>query len=107
MLKPTRVTLGENATFNCRFPGADAAIEWKVDNVSLSKQIDINISDHIKPNVSGDIHILTIKALESYNGTIVKCLARSVSNRCREKVESDSVNLLLQGNFNTMLCMAQ
>ena len=81
----------------------DATIEWKVNNVSLSEQADIiNISNQIKPNVSGDIHILTIMALTRYNGTTVKCLARLVSNQCREEVESNSVNLLIQGNFIIM-----
>ena len=92
-----RVILGENATFLCQFPGTDAAIEWKINNVSLREQTDVNIHTQIKPNVSGDIHALTITALESYNGTTIKCSARLASGQCHE-VESSTVNLLIQGD---------
>ena len=65
-MKPrnSRVILGENATFLCQFPGTDAAIEWKINNVSLREQTDVNVHTQIKPNVSGDIHVLTITTLE-------------------------------------------
>ena len=98
-MKPSnsRVILGENATFHCQFPGADA-IEWKVNNVSLSEQTDVYISNQIKQNnISGDVHILTITALKLYNGTTVKCLA----NHCQQEVESPTVNLLIQGTLTS------
>ena len=100
LMKPnnSRVILGDNATFSCQFPGMDV-IEWKVNNVSLSEYTDVNINDQIRQNASGSVHTLTILALESYNETTVKCSARLLPSKCRsqQKVESDTVNLLIQG----------
>ena len=66
----------------------------------------MNISDQIKWNMSGDIHILTIMALKPYNGTTVKCLARLSSNHCQQGVvDSPTVNLLIQGTLTTTSCI--
>jgi diphthamide biosynthesis methyltransferase len=100
-MKPSnsRVVLGDNATFYCQFPGTDVSIEWKVNNVSLSEYMDVNINNQIRQNASGSVHTLTILALKSYNETTVKCSARILPSEChrRQEVESDTVNLLIQG----------
>ena len=102
-MKPSnsRVVLGDIATFYCQFPGMDV-IEWKVNNVSLSEYtLDVNINDQIRQNASGNVHSLSILALESYNETTVKCSARLPPHKCqcRQEVESDTVNLLIQGRY--------
>lgn len=99
-MKPhnSRVILGDNATFQCQFPGADA-IEWKINNVSISEYTDVNINDQTRQNASGNVHTLSILAIESYNETTIKCSARLAPSKCRhQEVESDTVNLLIQGD---------
>ena len=106
MLKPSsaRVTLGENALFQCQSPGADN-IEWTINGIPLDEQTDISIDDiGNEVSRSSNIHTLSIAAVKpSYNKTTVKRRATS-SDPCQQIVESPTVDLLIQGIWCTS-CM--
>ena len=56
-----RVALGEDAVFHSQFPGADT-IEWKINNMLLAEQTDIN-KDNVRDKIErSDIHTLSIAA---------------------------------------------
>ena len=81
------VSVGERATFYCRYPAA-SLVGWLVNDTTL------NILDNNDVTTrSGDTHELNIQALDKYNQTNITCLA--VVNNLIDY--SSPATLLIQG----------
>ena len=74
---------GENATFLCRFPGAQVVVGWSINGTGRSQ------FDHLPMGIStgaiimengSRVDTLTIQALRKYNGTVIGYLATLLSN---------------------------
>ena len=85
------------ATFQCRHSFA-SAIGWRVNRMPLNTANFQNISATSTPGLDGVItHILSIRTLLEYNGTITECVA--FFDGPSSQVTTPAVPLLIQGVF--------